>query len=126
MHSLIGNSRKPDIMFHRNGKIDISAYAAKCLRLSDGDVIDVVQDFGEYLITVRQRASDTIGRHEGVCHRSNARGRHFRAYSKKLCTIMLNMAEAKHCVAFPVGEKRTIVGVGDVLHVVTQNPLMKQ
>ena len=47
MKSILGNTRKADITFHDNGRINISARVSKLLELSHGDVIDIMDGQGE-------------------------------------------------------------------------------
>ena len=88
MTSLLPNSRRPDVIFHPNGRIDITARIAKVLQLQNGDVIDVAVSYEEYLLYVRLRATKCVGRHEATVHPTN-KGKHrnnnFRAYSQRLC-----------------------------------------
>ena len=53
IQSLLEKSRKADISFHRNGKIDITARVARLLSLRRGDVIDVGVDNTECFLYVR-------------------------------------------------------------------------
>lgn len=85
MTSLLGNTRKPDVSFYRNGRIDISARVVKALGIERGDVIDVVTDGDEYLLYVVHKGKDVSGAHEAQCYPSNIRRTHnFRCHSKRL------------------------------------------
>ena len=50
MESLLKTTRRPDIAFYRNGRIDISANVVKALDIQRGDSIDVTTDGYEYLL----------------------------------------------------------------------------
>ena len=76
-------TRRPDITFYRNGRIDITASVAERLSLRAGDVIDIARGKEEYYLYVRLRRSDgAVGRHEAQCYPSKSGTRNFRAYSK--------------------------------------------
>ena len=72
MQSILGNTRKTDITFHTNGRIDISARVAGILSLQKGDVIDVMDGGEEFYIYVKLHAP-TVGRHEAACSKPVAR-----------------------------------------------------
>lgn len=88
MQSILGNTRKTDITFHTNGRIDISARVAGILSLQKGDVIDVMDGGEEFYIYVKLHAP-TVGRHEAACFPTHSGSRHFRAWSQKLCRALI-------------------------------------
>ena len=47
MESILGNTRKADIVFYSSGRIDITSHIAKQLHLSRGDVLDIMSENGE-------------------------------------------------------------------------------
>lgn len=122
MQSILGNTRKSDIAFFANGRIDITAYVAKLLNLHKGDVIDVMCDNGEYLLFVKHK--NTIGRHEGMVYRTNKKGKHLRAYSSKLCNTMLKECNTSFKVKLCVGEVVNIPMVGNALPIITKNIIL--
>lgn len=91
MQSILGNTRKTDITFHANGRIDISARVVKALSIQEGDVLDIMADEGEYYLYVRFHAP-VVGRHEATCFPTNPRSNHFRAWSSRLCRFMLEQS----------------------------------
>lgn len=105
MQSILGNTRKADIVFHSSGRIDITARVAKSLGLQHGDIVDIMLDRGEWYLYIKYHAP-VYGRHEGMAYRSNARGNHFRVWSKALCNAILKECQAsdkvKLCVSDPV------------------------
>jgi hypothetical protein len=105
MQSILGNTRKADIVFHSSGRIDITARVAKSLGLQHGDVVDIMLNSGEWYLYIKYHAP-VYGRHEGMAYRSNARGNHFRVWSKALCNAILKECQAsdkvKLCVSDPV------------------------
>lgn len=111
IQSLLEKSRKADISFHRNGKIDITARVARLLSLRRGDVIDVGVDNTECFLYVRHKGEDCIGRHEAQCSPTKRNSKNFRAYSVRLCQAMMNFTgclEDKLLLA--CGEKMEIGG----------------
>jgi anaerobic selenocysteine-containing dehydrogenase len=92
-------------VFHSSGRIDITARVAKSLGLQHGDIVDIMHDRGEWYLYIKYHAP-VYGRHEGMAYRSNARGNHFRVWSKALCNAILKECQAsdkvKLCVSDPV------------------------
>lgn len=109
MQSLLDNNRRTDISFSPNGCIDISAKVANILSLHAGDTIDVKFDGYEYYLYVRN-VQPTFGRFEAQCFPSNRKGRHFRAYSSRLCSAMRQAYHADGRLRLSVGETHTICG----------------
>lgn len=124
MTSILGNTRRPDIKFFSDGKIEITSTVAKQLSLQKGDVIDVVVHKGEYYLVVRAKGDRLIGRHQAQCFPTNKNKvcRNFRAYSKQLCSAILDLtgtAEAR----LPIGEAITIEPYGNAVPLITRNNL---
>lgn len=105
MQSILGNTRKADIVFSSSGRIDITARVAKSLGLQHGDVIDIMLDRGEWYLYIKYHGP-VAGRHEGMAYRDNAKGNHFRVWSKALCDAVLKecnvTGKVKLCVGTPV------------------------
>lgn len=89
MISIIGNSRRPDIVFYRDGRIDIMAYVSRILSLHDGDIIDICVEGIERMLYVKQKYNELRGRHEAQCHPTKPGSRNFRCYSKKLASFII-------------------------------------
>ena len=79
MQTALVCQRKPDIVFHRSGQINIAARLAKMLSLQQGDVINIAHDSGdgETYIYVTRRAPYQ-GAYRAACHRVSQRGNHMR------------------------------------------------
>lgn len=123
MRSLLGdNIRKHDIVFYPSGRIDISAYAARLIALSEGDVIDIIADKGEYYLYTRRR-NPLHGRFEARVFADNKRGRHLRTYSRKLCKAMLGECGKKGITRFFVGKPLHDDLFGTMLPIITKMPL---
>lgn len=128
MTSLLDKSRRTDIRFNPNGRIDITAHIAKSLQLQSGDVIDIAHYNGEYYLYVRYRAKQYFGRHEATAyptkiglHRSN----NFRAYSKQLCDSICRVCNcADGRLALFSGKPLTIQQLGIAIPLITLNPQM--
>ena len=134
MTSLLPNSRRPDVTFYPDGRIDITARIAKILELQSGDVIDVAAHYGEYLLYVRLRASGCVGRHEAQVYpskRGKYKANNFRAYSKTICCAIRKAATVPGCktagesnpLRLPAGTHVTFGIYGTAIPLITSNPL---
>jgi hypothetical protein len=109
MESILGNStRRPDITFYRNGRIDITSRITKLMNLREGDVIDIGIEKGEFILYCLRKAEDVKGRHEAQCYSSHKGRRHpsrnLRAYSKRLAARILDIARAGDIARIWAGE----------------------
>lgn len=91
MQSLLNHTRRPDITFHRSGRIDITAAVVTALGIKPGDVIDITTEGREYYLHVRHRATELVGRHQLQCQPTNPRSRNMRTHSVQLCSIILQL-----------------------------------
>ena len=129
MTSLLSNTRRPDVTFHPNGRIDITARIAKMLNLQRGDVIDVALSSGEYLLYGRLRHSQCTGRHEAAVMPTNKGKRennNFRAYSSRLCRAVCSEVFGKdyhETARFPAGHPVSLCHHGTAVPIITRNPL---
>jgi hypothetical protein len=122
LRSITDNSRRVDITFHRDGRIDINAHVARMLGLQEGDVIDIATDGVEYYMYVRYQAARTVGRHRGRCyvtHRGKRRQNNLRAYNVALTRAMLRGRNAD-AVSLPVGEAVETAELGLALPIITR------
>lgn len=105
MQSILGNTRKADITFHRGGRINISARVSKSLGLTHGDVVDIMEGTGETYLYVKHRAP-VVGKHEGMVFRSNKNGHHCVASSITLCRYIMSRCgggdKVRLCCGTPV------------------------
>lgn len=128
MESLLKNQRRPDISFHRNGRIDISANVVKALDLQRGDSIDVTTDGYEYLLYVSHRAGN--GRFEAQCLPTNMKKstNSFRAHSVRLVKAVRNIIPAERNIGdilrLPAGKAYYSKALDcKVVPLITLNPL---
>lgn len=103
MQSILKSNRRADISFSQSGQINLSAHLVKALDLHPGDAIDVKTDGHEYYLYVRSPASPGV-RYEAQCFPSNKKGRHFRAYSRRLCKALLEACHHTGKVELATGE----------------------
>ena len=122
MESLIGNTRRPDITFYKNGRIDLTSRVVKMLNISNGDVIDIGVCSGEYMLYVKYRNSQIVGNHEARCYASKRNSNNFRAYSKKLCDAILNICNASKA-QLASGVAVEIDSLGMAIPLITRNNL---
>ena len=107
MRSLLNNTRKPDVSFHADGHIDITARVSGMLEIEPGDIIDIMYDDGEYLLYIRTKAANVVGRHEAVCRSTcptKRKYRSLRCHSKRLCNAMLKVTGRLKAVRLAVGD----------------------
>ena len=122
------SSRRPDISFYQDGRIDITARVVKLLNLQPGDVIDIAEAGGEYLLYVRLQAGQVSGRHFGQVHTTHATKRsryslNFRAYNLQLCRALRDKCSGTgYPLHLPCGKPQQKDG-HTVLPLITLNPL---
>lgn len=104
MKSLLGSSRKPDVTFHHDGRIDITARVAHKLGILPGDVIDVSFDGIEYFLYIRHRGTSLTGKHEAQCFPTKRHSHNFRAHSVRLCRDILRISRSSCVARLSVGE----------------------
>lgn len=129
MTSLLSKStRKADVTFFQSGRIDITARVVKLLDLQPGDVIDIAVSGSEYLLYVRTKAANVVGRHAGEVrttkYYSDSRySLNFRAWHKQLCQHMREVCPGTgYPLYLPCGNPRQQDG-RIVLPLITFNPL---
>ena len=83
MNHLIGQKRKHDVVWHRSGKIELSAYVVKTLGIARGDSIGVMGDNEEYYLYVSSKGDRGI-RCKAACYPSNRGGWNMKAHCKEL------------------------------------------
>jgi anaerobic selenocysteine-containing dehydrogenase len=107
MKSIIANSRKHDITFRSDGRIDISAHIARKLSLAPGDVIDIAEDGGELYLYAKLRAGNYVGRHVGSVWATSKGGRcgTFRTCSKHITDAVLAVAQRTNELRCPCGSE---------------------
>lgn len=119
MQSILGNTRKPDIVFHKSGRINISARVVKLLNIMQGDIVDIMDWSGEYYLYVRRRAPH-VGRHEGMAYRSNKRSNHFIVSSRKLCAHILSLCGESERVRLCCGDLCMLLTKEKALPIITR------
>lgn len=119
MQSILGNTRKADITFHRGGRINISARVSKSLGLAHGDVVDIMEGTGETYLYVKHRAP-VVGKHEGMVFRSNKNGHHCVASSIKLSRYILQRCGIGDKVRLCCGNPVTLAHYGTALPIITK------
>lgn len=121
MKSLLGISRRPDISFYRNGRIDITARVARKLNIQSGDVLDIVFDGIEYYLYIRQKGTFVVGRHEAQCFPTKQGSHNFRAHSVRLCQEVMRLSGEYDVARLPIGEYELRDGIPSVTLIVRNN-----
>ncbi len=123
MKHLLENTRRHDITFNADGRIEISSRVTRALDLRQGDVIDVAVDerHRECYLYVKYRAGQLSGRHQAQCYRTG-KGHtcnSLRAHSVELCRQVLDMRGFSATQArLPVGDPVEIPGTGKALPII--------
>ncbi len=127
MTDLVSNTRRPDVSFYPDGRIDITARVAKELQITKGDIINISTDGFEYLLYVKMKADSVRGSHEAACHPTNRKTNNFRAHSTRLARAVLDIVGPQLTEArLPVGKpffNKALQRV--VVPLITRNPLTK-
>ena len=120
--SILGNTRKPDVAFFKNGRIDITSRVARALGISDGDVIDVAKAGREVYLYVKIKGRDAVGKHTAQCYstKPNKRCSNYRAFSVRLCKAILDMSGGEHTARLAAGDITQIEGVGSAIPLITR------
>lgn len=103
MQPILTISRRPDITFYPDGRIDITARIARALNLQHGDVIDIAVNGTERYIYVRIRADKVNGRHCATVYATKHGSHNFRCYSSQLCNAMIG-ADSHKVLRCPAGQ----------------------
>lgn len=104
MLKLLVNTRRPDITFHCNGRIHITARVTRMLSIRPGDTINIAHDNGEFLLFATHHSGS--GRHAAQCYPTKKGSQNYCANSVTLCKMMMTIANVTSGrAAFMVGEK---------------------
>ncbi len=107
MKSILGTTRRSDVIFRADGRFDLTARVVRVLNISPGDVVDVLSDGCEYYLYVAFHVGNAShNRHEAQVFPSKPKGGglHFRGSSARLCRAMLSVCKAISKAALPCGE----------------------
>ena len=107
MKSILGITRRSDLIFRADGRFDLTARVVRALGISPGDVVDVLSDGYEYYLYVACHSRNTSrSRYEAQVFPSkpNAHSLHFRGSSSRLCRTMLAASNAIDKAALPCGD----------------------
>lgn len=125
MRSIIGNTRRPDITFYRNGRIDITSYVTKMLGIHEGDVIDIACVDKEYYLYIRIKGDKIVGRHRGQCFSSKQNSRNFRTYCKRLCEFLFADSECNK-IQLAIGTPVEVYDIGKAIPIITRQILSNE
>ena len=120
-HPIIPTTRRGDVTFHPNGRIDLTAHVSKVLNLHPGDVVNIAEDDehpDEHFLYVSRRCAQTTGRHSCTCRRVKA-GNYLRIFSKSLSNHILQQCHASNRLSLRVGAPTTLPGIGTALPLIT-------
>ena len=122
MHSILNITRRPDVTFYPNGRIDITSRIAKVLNLCEGDVIDIAVNGYEYQLYVKHKANSYVGSHEATVKPSKSGSHNFRCYSKRLTHVMMLTQgnDFYGILRVPAGECMTFNNYGCMVSLITK------
>ena len=122
MRKLIDNTRRPDISFHRNGRIRINARIVRALAIKPGDAINIAVSNGEYLLYAIHLPQHA-GRHEAQCRPTNRGGHNYCAFSVRLCAALFEACGiSNRRASFMTGEPITTEN-DTYIPIITRRPL---
>lgn len=121
MDKIISHTRRPDITFHRTGRIDISARVAIALGLAPGDTINIALYSGEYLLFSTRHPPGT--RNLATCRPTKRGSLNFRAHSTTLTSAILAACGHPPKAAFHIGYPMTIDNQ-TYLPIITKHPIL--
>jgi len=106
MKSLMcGPRRRPDVIFHRSGRIEISARVSQTLGLVSGDSVDVMQEGREYYLVVHKRPAGPMpAAYQATVRPSKAGSGHMRAQCRALVLGVLGVLGGGSRAALSAGE----------------------
>lgn len=109
MIKLLEHTRRPDITFQRNGRINITARIARMLNLCPGDSINILINDGECLLGALHH--NNIGRHVASVHPTKKGSSNYSANSVSLCRAFLDYCNfTGPRAAFMVGLPMEVAG----------------
>lgn len=121
MKYMLENTRRHDITFCADGRIEISARVTRALDLKPGDVIDIAMDDQGREVYLYVKHRQPAGRHKARCYRTG-KGHvcnSLRAHSIDICRQVLDMRGFSATQAkLPVGDLVDIPYVGKALPVI--------
>lgn len=113
MKHLLENTRRHDITFCADGRIEISAHVTRSLDIRPGDVIDIAVDERTREVYLYVKHRQPAGRHKAQCYRTG-KGRtcnSLRAHSVEICRQVLDLRGFSATQAkLPVGDVVEIHG----------------
>ena len=128
MKTLLGITRRPDLVVRRDGFIEIRARIVKQLAMREGDVIDVMVNKGEFLLFVRLQNEDAVGNHGGrvrSSHKCRYFSHNFRTWSKRLAEAIIEAAgwTGDKPLRLAAGECVAMEEIGLAVPLITKRPL---
>ena len=119
MKSILGATRKHGLVFHRSGRIDLSALVVRTLGLAAGDVVDCIVDEDENVyIYKKYAATEVVGRHEATTYRDSFNSQCLRCNSVRLAHHILSLCNAAACAKLAIGSAADIPPYGKCLNII--------
>ena len=119
MKSILGPTKRHQIVFYRSGRIDISALVVRTLQLAAGDVVDCVVDDDENIYLYKKYSgSEVVGRHEATTYRDSFNSSCLRCNSVRLTQHILDLCSASACAKLAIGTTADIPPYGKCLNII--------
>ncbi len=119
--SIIPMTRRGDVTFHADGRIDLTAHVVKALDLHPGDVINIIKsddEHPEHYLYRSRMAAETTGRHTCVCHPANKGGNYLRVFNKQMAHYILGICDSCNRISLRVGGLTELTGRGRALPII--------
>lgn len=126
MTTILKTTRRPDVSFYANGRIDITARVTKALNLSEGDCIGIAVVDNDFLLYKKYQAAEIVGRHEArlrITKRGKYRNSNMRTNSRTLCAAILSAVGNADKARLPVGNLICDSQLGPAMPIITKLPL---
>lgn len=124
MQNILSHNRRPDLTFHKSGRIDISSRVVGLLILHPGDVISIAKERDGFFlyIVARQEEIPAHFSYSGRCFSANKSASSLRTQSCRLCNEILRASRRENVVKLPVGDV-VETSIGRAVPIITQNAL---
>ncbi|ROT08384.1 hypothetical protein EEL33_04845 [Muribaculaceae bacterium Isolate-037 (Harlan)] len=111
LKSIIPSTRRADVTFSVDGRIDISSHVVTALDIQPGDVLDVLAaSDGSLFAGVRIPAESVVGNHRMACYPTKRGSRNYRTHCAEMAREILLRTFQPVRARFAAGESQMIDG----------------
>jgi hypothetical protein len=115
IEKVLCKTKKADLTFFYNGKINITAHVSHSLGLNAGDAVNIAKvenGWTEYYLYIERRANEMRGQYEGVCAVTHGDGHNLRVFNCRLSRYILALCGTTEPVSLSIGEPEEVEGLG--------------